>query len=141
MPAVLACPTARDYERLRGGEMSLSEVEQLALHLEKCGRCVEKVQGLSIDDTLIESLRAQSTVTDPAEKNRLADLMVQLKQLCVASKVEETAADLPSPPGIAIERTQEIYEFLSPAQGPVELGRLGPYRVLKVNGTGGMVFF
>lgn len=33
---------------------------------------------------------------------------------------------------------EEEYAFLSPPQGPGELGRLGPYRVLKVLGTGGM---
>jgi eukaryotic-like serine/threonine-protein kinase len=32
----------------------------------------------------------------------------------------------------------ELYDFLAPPQGPDELGRLGPYRVLKVLGAGGM---
>jgi hypothetical protein len=32
----------------------------------------------------------------------------------------------------------ELYDFLSPAEGPGELGRLGGYRVLKVLGAGGM---
>jgi predicted Ser/Thr protein kinase len=32
----------------------------------------------------------------------------------------------------------ELYDFLAPPRGPGELGRLGPYRVLKVLGTGGM---
>jgi serine/threonine protein kinase len=32
----------------------------------------------------------------------------------------------------------EYYDFLAPAQGPSELGRLGPYRVLGVLGAGGM---
>ncbi len=32
----------------------------------------------------------------------------------------------------------ELTEFLAPPQGPGELGRLGPYRVLKVLGAGGM---
>src|SRR4051794_20847434 len=30
------------------------------------------------------------------------------------------------------EPTEEVYDFLAPAQGPDEIGRLGPYRVLKV---------
>src|SRR3954470_1058013 len=32
----------------------------------------------------------------------------------------------------------EEYHFLAPAQAPDELGRLGPYRVLRVLGRGGM---
>jgi hypothetical protein len=32
----------------------------------------------------------------------------------------------------------ELTEFLAPAQGPGEMGRLGPYRVLAVLGSGGM---
>src|SRR5205823_1073428 len=32
----------------------------------------------------------------------------------------------------------EPYSFLAPPQGPGEIGRLGPYRVLKVLGAGGM---
>src|SRR5262245_32570639 len=34
--------------------------------------------------------------------------------------------------------TPEDYEFLAPAEGPDELGRLGHYRVLRVLGSGGM---
>jgi WD40 repeat protein len=34
--------------------------------------------------------------------------------------------------------SKELYDFLAPAQAPDELGRLGPYRVLKVLGAGGM---
>ena len=33
---------------------------------------------------------------------------------------------------------KELYDFLAPPQGPGELGRLGPYRVLRVFGAGGM---
>jgi serine/threonine protein kinase len=39
--------------------------------------------------------------------------------------------DEPLPPA-------EKYDFLAPAQGPDELGRLGSYRVLRVLGSGGM---
>jgi WD40 repeat protein/serine/threonine protein kinase len=33
---------------------------------------------------------------------------------------------------------KDLYDFLAPPQAPDELGRLGPYRVLQVLGTGGM---
>ena len=37
------------------------------------------------------------------------------------------------------EDTEDGLAFLSPAQQPGELGRLGGYRILRVLGTGGMV--
>jgi hypothetical protein len=44
----------------------------------------------------------------------------------------DTQAEAPRPPAA------ELYSFLAPAKKPDELGRLGPYRVLKVLGAGGM---
>ena len=38
----------------------------------------------------------------------------------------------------AEEPNRELYDFLAPAEQADELGRLGPYRVLKVLGAGGM---
>jgi WD40 repeat protein len=53
-----------------------------------------------------------------------------------ASSSPETQATAPSG---ALPRPQgELYDFLAPPRGPGELGRLGPYRVLKVLGAGGM---
>jgi serine/threonine protein kinase len=42
-----------------------------------------------------------------------------------------------TPPTEAAPR-KDLVDFLAPPQGPDELGRLGPYRVLKVLGQGGM---
>jgi serine/threonine protein kinase len=45
------------------------------------------------------------------------------------------------PPRLAAPEGQapaELLQFLAPAQGPDELGRLGPYRILAVLGHGGM---
>ncbi len=41
-------------------------------------------------------------------------------------------------PGVTGDAPSELTEFLAPAQSPGELGRLGPYRVLKILGAGGM---
>lgn len=40
--------------------------------------------------------------------------------------------------GLSPPASKELCDFLAPAQSPDELGRLGPYRVLKVLGAGGM---
>src|SRR5205807_4903647 len=43
-----------------------------------------------------------------------------------------------APPSPCAGVPAEFYDFLAPAQAPDELGRLGPYRVLRVLGAGGM---
>src|SRR5207302_11179012 len=47
-----------------------------------------------------------------------------------------TAADVPAVP--AVPAGPLAYSFLAPPQAAGELGRLGPYRVLRVLGQGGM---
>jgi serine/threonine protein kinase len=42
------------------------------------------------------------------------------------------------PPAASSKSDDESFDFLAPAESPDEMGRLGPYRVLKVLGTGGM---
>lgn len=44
----------------------------------------------------------------------------------------------PGTPTVPLKSPQDRFDFLAPAKGPGELGWLGPYRVLKVLGTGGM---
>ena len=40
--------------------------------------------------------------------------------------------------GVRVEPAKELYDFLSPPQAPGEMGWLGPYRVFKILGAGGM---
>src|SRR5262249_29289041 len=51
---------------------------------------------------------------------------------------EGTISSMSSSEPAAAPATRELYDFLAPPQGAGELGRLGPYRVLKVLGAGGM---
>jgi formylglycine-generating enzyme required for sulfatase activity len=54
-----------------------------------------------------------------------------------ASQIAD-AVTLPPQAPPAAAATAAMYDFLAPPRGPQELGRLGPYRVLKVLGAGGM---
>ncbi len=142
MPIVSSCPNAATFERLRSGQLSAADVEQLARHLEQCGRCAAAVEALKPDDTLTDALRAKSTAIDRPEGDVVAKLVSRLKQIrpLASAPIEATAAFTNAAPlGAPVgEGTQAVYDFLAPSRGPGEIGWLGPYRVLKVLGVGGM---
>jgi hypothetical protein len=52
------------------------------------------------------------------------------------SSLTETLPPRPAPP--EEQAPAELLQFLAPAEGPDELGRLGPYRILAILGHGGM---
>lgn len=55
-----------------------------------------------------------------------------------ASGVDRAQPDTVGGEAVPPGTPREAYDFLSPPQAPDELGRLGPYRVLGVLGSGGM---
>jgi len=127
MAAVAACAQRAQVEKLARGQLPFPEVEKLAQHLEQCPSCVQTVQSLKGEDTLVELLRKQPAAINKTEEAALQKLVERLRAMrpAVAKATEP-------------ETSRELYDFLSPAQGPGELGRLGSYRVLKVLGHGGM---
>jgi WD40 repeat protein/tRNA A-37 threonylcarbamoyl transferase component Bud32 len=155
MTAAVDCPDLAVLEQLAVGAMAPAEVERLAQHCEQCVRCVGLLHGLRTKDTLVEAMASLRTPPESAADPVVAELIVRLKRTpppvgpALLQEGDLTAGptppthstgDTPSP-DISHQRpeaTQELYAFLSPAQGPGELGRLGPYRVLEVLGAGGM---
>jgi serine/threonine protein kinase len=83
--------------------------------------------------------RLQGQEPTPAELCRdcpelLSELQTRLDALRSMEQLLETRAGPAADGADAGKR----YDFLAPAQGPGEIGRLGQYRVLKVLGAGGM---
>src|SRR5215472_7709776 len=151
MRAISLCPTADHYRRFIQGQVVLAEeVERLAEHLEQCPHCSETAEQLLGKDPLLDVLRSGAMAADLPQGALVEELIARLgRPRLPAPAAEETAQKLPRnatflvqplawPASPAAEATTALYDFLSPPQGPDEIGRLGPYCVRKMIGSGGM---
>lgn len=161
MPDRTTCRSDEELERFAGQVLAPEEVEDLARHLEVCELCAEKVEQFYARDTLIDAVKAQDqTDSSPSEaikqlksrmhalrpessaQKRLAEpgLSGLEKGLPTSSKADLPTARYASPhiikggKGVPLD----LSTLLAPAKGPNELGWLGPYRILRVLGRGGM---
>jgi tRNA A-37 threonylcarbamoyl transferase component Bud32 len=115
------------------GEITLADAAELAERLDSDPAARSAVDDLLGHDTLAAALN--STVSGEMRQLTapLAGVMSSLKQ----SRLATTVA--PSTMGERDRRAAAApLPFLSPAQGPDELGRLDGYRILRVLGEGGM---
>ncbi|HEV3257579.1 MAG TPA: protein kinase, partial [Gemmataceae bacterium] len=165
MPHPGPCPSEQNLQRLLLGQLPDPDAERLEEHLGECDSCVQTVSTLKAEDTLAEVIRVQGAAPEMPTTEVVEELMQRMEKLRTSAPETTTAtvqltdtpsggisvhaaspegdpraeaATLPPPAPAAAEATELVYDFLVPAQGPQELGRLGPYRVLKVLGTGGM---
>lgn len=92
-----------------------------------CGRCKKDLQ---VEDEL-----AGKEVNCPGCQAQVG--VPQPESLSDTSEATALGADRKGLETQALP-SQQSWEFLAPAEKPDEIGRLGPYRVLKVLGAGGM---
>ena len=145
MPAISACPDQHVLKQLLLGRLMPEEVERLALHVEQCPVCVAALNTIRSSDTLVAAM--EKTTADEQPAPEVSELIVRL---CASRSPASDRTEGLRPgqllqpatgDGSAQDQTvsgEESYDFLAPAQGPGEIGRLGPYRILKVLGAGGM---
>jgi serine/threonine protein kinase len=136
MPSDL-CPSVSDLDRLLSDQLPPDDVRRLENHVAGCSSCADALQRLEADDTLIDELRrgrALAMICNDADVARLLDRLRRLTAPNAAGAPAETA---PSAAGRSDTPT-EGRNYLAPADAPEELGRLGPYRILKMLGVGGM---
>jgi serine/threonine protein kinase len=147
MAAITTCPDSWVLERLALGDMSPLEVEQLAVHCERCEKCIQVLQQPRGADTLVAAMSAQGTVVEPSVNPAVAALVARLKSLGWLTSVARDQATMPpssvntplsEPPHPTADNPSPNLDFLAPPQAPDEIGRLGSFRVLKVLGQGGM---
>ncbi len=114
--------------------------DQLAHHLEECGRCVHTIRTLAPRDTLLEAVQQAGAAAQQSPEEAVTRLIERLHKLSVPPAIPEIACSdrdsQPAPSSASL--TDDLQPILGPSQGPGEIGRLGGYRVLKLLGTGGM---
>jgi Leucine-rich repeat (LRR) protein/tRNA A-37 threonylcarbamoyl transferase component Bud32 len=137
MAVIASCPDRDVLERLMLGRIAGPEGEQLAQHLEGCERCAAAALTLGAEDTLTEATRGRSTAEGAPDADVVRGLVESLRRLGPPAAAGQTTADETPNPEHA-DAGEQTYDFLAPPQAPDEIGRLGPYRVLKVLGSGGM---
>jgi len=138
MNAVQACPNDRQLQQITSGSVSAEEMEAFACHLEACSTCAGRVAAPSeptdlgrVPYQIDERMRAMMAKLERMGEAYLAGLSH------ASTEYPTRSSDTPAPDApLALE--EEFTSFLSAAQAPDEIGRLGPYRILKILGAGGM---
>src|SRR5262245_58994246 len=115
-----SCPSRDRLSALLSGRLSDDDADSLVQHLENCSACQTSVHALRAADTLIDVIREQPRLSCPDDP-LLAQLIARVSELVVPAP----AAD-------------DYARFLDPPDNPGDLGRLGPYRIQRILGSGGM---
>ncbi len=140
MSAQTSCADVQVLKRLVRGKIVGEEAEALEQHLLQCDRCAETVNVLASQDTVAEAIRGEGTLADEPDSALVRGLVERLRGLrpCAATPSGETPPSLAPAAAGPDALSPDATSILAPAQGPEEIGRLGPYRVLRVLGGGGM---
>jgi Leucine-rich repeat (LRR) protein len=140
--ADLACTDVERLRRFSLGELSLAEADAVQRHLLACETCVATLRSLEGRDSLAWALQGLGSLSDisDVEEPMAEELIARLKRLPPDPlDTRNNQGEMTSAPesGAPVDQPVDL-GFLAPAQGPGELGRLGPFRVLQVLGAGGM---
>ena len=128
------CPNKPRLERFSLGDISALEADFLESHVDSCTACSQALELLKAEDDLVAAMRAGSSILAEAPGDSLNLLMSQAYGLhhaaistLIDSHLEQQAGHSP----VALE-------FLEPSTEPGELGQLGPHRIKRIIGQGGM---
>jgi tRNA A-37 threonylcarbamoyl transferase component Bud32 len=135
------CPAPLELERFLLGLVPDAEAAVWEDHVGTCPACDRVCASLSGEDDLVATLRQSPVLRDRMPQGAAVEsLRLRLRRLpwggdtgIGISVSGSSDSDLP-----VVGDTEILHAFLAPPEAPDELGRLGPCRILKVLGTGGM---
>jgi hypothetical protein len=130
------CPDADTLRRFLLGQLAEAEATALEGHLLHCPACCRNARTVRPDDPFVAALHGAGAVAVSAEGSVVEDLIGRLRPLHrpAALAVLGTAAGGDT----AASAIAEVCDALAPPGEPDELGRFGPYGILRVLGSGGM---
>jgi len=143
------CPEPEILNRLLLGQLPDPDFAKLEEHLSACQDCADAIQKAGADDELVSAIRQSQPHRRTADEETLvSELIDRLKPLRGNTESSRNDGTLQRAHANIADR-EELgdretvaeaigLEFLSPAQGPGEIGRLGDYRIMSVVGSGGM---
>lgn len=123
------CPDPATLEALLDDALPAARQAALAEHLERCEACRGRLDRLAMPTQFLAADGAVEPIPPPGSGFAPPRALIEAWQRQVAPP---GATSRPFDPAAAIRGR------LEPAQEPGEIGRLGPFRVLRVLGQGGM---
>ncbi len=142
MVATARCPDRSQLERFLRADLPDEDASGIESHLESCDSCASSIHEISSEDPLMKGLRGGPPGPTERQVDTLAERFCRgLPGLLAPGRALETTdldPDPADPDGPGAGMTEEVFDFLAPAEGPGEIGRLGPYRVTGPIGAGGM---
>lgn len=154
MAKVLDCPSGANLKEFALGRMVGPQGEAILEHIEACPSCAAALQPFLAEDTIADALQGKETLDNKEDQEVLQKLLARVRALPKqAQQAEETMDTVDQPEAWGAHQAKDSMtgdtqgpadpgdeedDALAPPQAPDEIGRLGPYRVLKVLGEGGM---
>ncbi len=124
-----SCPSSPILHRLLLGQNAEKDSISLVEHLLACEKCLQTLQTLAPEDTLIPALQQGNQFAAPAPPGELLEKLRQrLRELPHHSRRADTASAkyaLAHPPTPASDPMDADGVSLAPRQLPDEIGRLG----------------
>ena len=141
MLTTFSCPDDFALRQLVLGLLPPDEITSLQKHLAQCADCLATIAKLPTDDPLVRAMETAAAAPRP-EDEAVERLIEHLRGQGPSQSGDPSTQTMFNDPAAAadtsVENRPESYDFLVASQVPDELGRLGPYRVLSVLGSGGM---